>query len=57
MIVAALKQEEAAREEKQAFDKIASILETLTSKKVSMVSILTIVSWVKMVYLVICDWQ
>ncbi|KAL6142066.1 hypothetical protein ACLB2K_060349 [Fragaria x ananassa] len=30
--------EEAAREEKQAFDKIASILETLTSKKVSMVS-------------------
>lgn len=32
-------QEEAAREEKQAFDKIAAILETMTSKKVSMVSI------------------
>ncbi|KAM5560023.1 kinesin-like protein KIN-5B [Rosa sericea] len=30
--------EEAAREEKQAFDKIAAILETLTSKKVAMVS-------------------
>ncbi|XP_062006172.1 kinesin-like protein KIN-5B isoform X2 [Rosa rugosa] len=30
--------EEAAREEKQAFDKIAAVLETLTSKKISMVS-------------------
>lgn len=34
-----MKQEEAAREEKQALEKIARILETLTSKKTYMVGL------------------
>jgi hypothetical protein len=33
-----VKQDEAAREEKQALEKIAGILATLTSKKTAMVS-------------------
>ena len=41
----AVKQDEAAIEEKQALEKIAGILATLTSKKAAMVGLITFCSF------------